>query len=136
MDEPTRVGMADETIRAKLSDGSFDVPDEIAPMARQMNLSSKSAEGFDVGYTIPEDELPIVVGVVGIDGKVRVDERDLEPGRYRVRAGAHGEIVGEISVFDPVVARKSNRSERRGDQRIRRYRLPAHPLGGLDRRSR
>lgn len=66
--------------------------------------------------TVPEDELPIVVGVVGIDGKVRVNEADLEPGRYRVRAGKDGEIVGEVEVTDPVTHIFKNRAARRKEK--------------------
>lgn len=59
------------------------------------------------------EELPIVVGEVGPDGKVRVNEADLEPGRYRVRAGADGEVVGEVEVTDPKLYKFQNRAERR-----------------------
>ena len=88
----------------------------------------------EVGHTTPVEELPIVHGRLAKDGTVRVDEDALEPGRYRV--AFQGEIVGEVKVTDPVVARKSNRKERRRDRQLQRYRMPSHPLAGLNRRSR
>lgn len=81
-------------------------------------------------------ELPVVTGTVGPDGKVRVDEESLEPGRYRVRAGEDGEIVGEVEVTDPRLYKYVNRAERRGHGGKMRFRKPVHPMAGVVRRSR
>lgn len=100
--------------------------------AAEWEKAASTLEGWtDVGRTTA-DPLPIVQGHRGIDGTVRVNESELEPGRYRVEF--EGEILGEIRVTDPVIARKSNRRERRengGGQR--KYKLPPHALGGLHR---
>jgi hypothetical protein len=79
------------------------------------------------------EELPIVQGRM-VQGEIRVDEAELEPGRYRVEFG--GRVVGEVKVTDPIIGHKSNRIDRRRAQSVRKHRLPAHPLGGLIRRSR
>lgn len=84
----------------------------------------------DVGHTTA-DPKPIIPGRMH-NGEIRVDEADLEPGTYRVEFG--GQIVGEVRVTDPVIARKSNRKERREGQRLHRHKLPPHALGGLQRR--
>lgn len=89
-----------DEITVKLSDGSFDVPDEIAPVARRMNLPSNQPE-----------ELPVVQGHRAIDGTIRVNESELDPGRYRVEFD--GQTLGEVRVVDPVTHFKSNRADRR-----------------------
>lgn len=77
------------------------------------------------------DELPIVQGRM-VQGEIRVDEADLDPGRYHVEFD--GQIVGEVRVTDPVIGLRSNRIDRRRTQRVQKHRLPPHALGGLNRR--
>lgn len=57
------------------------------------------------------EQPPIVQGHRGADGTVRVNEVELEPGRYRVEF--EGQVVGEIKVTDPVVGYRTNRADRR-----------------------
>lgn len=92
------------------SDGEGSVPCD----CEVGHSHTTTLEGWtDVGYTVPAEELPVVVGEYGPDGKIHINEKDLEPGRYRVRAGSFGEIIGEVKVIDPVTHFKSNRADRR-----------------------
>lgn len=101
--------------RVVLSAGEHDAPEQYCELADALNATPDQHEPqwTDVGYTVPTEELSVVVGEYGVDGKIHVNEKGVEPGRYRVRAGAFGEIIGEITVTDPVTHFKSNRADRR-----------------------
>lgn len=107
MNEPEVIGEG----RIRLSVGGHDAPLTYDVLADELN-STQDQHVVKVGMAGGEN-LPIVVGEVGPDGKVRVNEAELEPGRYRVRAGVDGEIVGEIRVTDPRMYLKENRADRR-----------------------
>lgn len=117
--------MNDDLVRVKLSEGSHNAPEQYRKLADAINATPDrhTPEGWpdpngpgwtDVGYTTPAEKLPIVHGRLGRDGTIRVNEAELEPGRYRV--AFQGEIVGEVNVTDPVTHVVKNRADRRKER--------------------